>query len=232
LLQMPTHMTVDDNANPLEADSFESDALHDFVGALMHGKLLEAGTCLLALHGFEQQAIDHLADVLDGTASPALFPWRLEIGMCQLGRPPSKSIPKTTMATLKGFYDILSTKDVHQVAEILRHSKSLGEAELDALTLALAALFEAPGVANLPWRFNRSARRKGNPSDHPIIKGAWYFPARNLRRMVIAALAGARGKIDTAIGDVSDDLGLSKATIYKTLKRLRDLEQRNKDRIT
>jgi hypothetical protein len=228
-------MTVDDNAP--EADSIESDALHNFVGALMHGKLLAAGTCLLALHGFEQQAIGYLADVLDGTASPDLFPWRLEIRMRQLGRPPTESIPKTTPKTLKEFYDTLSTKDVHKVADILRHSKSLGETELNDLTLALAALFEAPGVANLPWSFGRFAGRKGRPSDHPIIKAAWYFPARNLRRMVVAALAGARNKIDITVGDVCSDLkergiGLSKATIYKTLKRLRDFEEQDKDRIS
>jgi hypothetical protein len=223
-------MTVGNDVT--EADSTESDALHNFVGALMYGELPEAGTYLLALHGFEQQAIGYLVDVLDGTASPGLFPWRLEIGMRRLGRPPTQSVPTTTMATLSKFYDILNTKDNHQVAEILRHSKSLGEAELEALTFALAALFEAPEVAKLPWRFSRSARRKGKPSVHPIIRGAWYFPARKIRRMVIAALVRARGKTDTAVGDVSDDLGLSKATIYKTLKRLRDLEQRNKDRIT
>jgi DNA-binding transcriptional ArsR family regulator len=222
-------MTIDDDADLLEADSLESEALNEFVGALMDGKLLEAGTSLLALQGFKQQAMECLADVLEGTASPGLFPWRLKIRMRQLGRPINKSIPKTTKATLETFYDVLSIKDVHKVAKFLRRSKNLSEAELNDLTLALAALFEAPGVANLPWRFSRSARRKGNPDDHPIIKGAWYFPARNLRRMVVAALVGARGKVDVAVGDVSKQLKergikLSKATIYKTLKRLRDFE--------
>ncbi len=220
-----------------EADSIESIALHKFVGRLMCGQLPEAGTYLLALHGLEKQALGHLADILDGKASPNLFPWRLEIGMRQLGRPPTEIIPKTTMATLSNFYNILSTKDVGQIAKILRHSKGLGPSELKALTVALAALFEAPGVAKLPWHFTRSARRKGKPSDHPIIKAAWHFRARNLRRMVLAALAGARGKIDVAIGDVSNDLekrGIrwSKATIYKKLERLREFEERNKDGIT
>jgi hypothetical protein len=230
-------MTVDDETNSLEADSLESDALHGFIGALMDGKPLEAGKCLLALQGFELQAIDCLADVLDGTVSPGLFPWRLKIRMRRLGRPVSKSIPKTTMATLKAFYDMLGTKDVQKVAKFLRHSKNLSEAELDALTLALAALFEAPGVANLPWRFRRSAARRGKPGDNLIVKGAWYFRARNLRNLVDAALAGARGNIDFAVGDVSDDLkkrgiGSSKATIYKILKRLRYFNERDKDGIT
>jgi hypothetical protein len=82
-------------------------------------------------------------------------------------------------------------------------------------------------------------KRNCNASDHPITRDAWYFPARNLRTLVDAALAGerARGQMDFAVEDVSNDLkksgiGLSKATIYKTLKRLRDFEQRDKDRIT
>jgi hypothetical protein len=110
-------MTVDDDVNPLETDSPESDALHEFVGALVDGKLLEAGKSLLALPGFEQQAIECLADVLDGAASPGLFPWRLKIRMRRLGRPVGESIPKTTVATLKSFHDKLSTKDVHIAQE-------------------------------------------------------------------------------------------------------------------
>jgi hypothetical protein len=230
-------MTFDDEANPLEADSLESDALHDFVRALMDGELLGAGKCLLALQGFELEAIECLADVLDGTATPDLFPWRLKIRMRQLGRPVGNIIPKTTMAPLHAFYAILSTKDVNEVAKFLRLLNELNEADLEAIKLTLAALFRTPGANELPWYFTQSAKSVGAPGDHPIEKFAWYFRARNLRNLVDAALAGARGQMDLAVEDVSNDLKkrgirLGKATIYKILRRLRDFNSRDKDGIS
>ena len=153
-------MTFDDDENSLGADSLESGALNDFVRALMDGELLGAGKCLLALQGFELQAIECLADVFDGTAAPDLFPWRLKIRMRQLGRPVRNIIPKTTMATLQAFYAILSTRDVNEVAKFLRSLNDLNEADLEAIKLTLAALFRTPEANELPWYGDISNWRK------------------------------------------------------------------------
>ena len=124
-----------------------------FVETLANGKHKAAAQNLRQLKRLDLLFLHTVADLLDGSALPKLFPWVIEVRRRWPGRPAIHDVHPT-----KGdiFFNLLSAKKMKEAAAYLRKTGALNFKE----TQVLANLLD-DDKNKLPWRLVLRKRGRG-----------------------------------------------------------------------
>jgi hypothetical protein len=204
----------------LEPEHPERRILDRFCDKLAEGDLAGAAKELWALDdaggSLCRSHIEFVADLLDGSATGTVFPYGL--GFRKRGRGRPKSV---LQSHLQAPWSAFASGDELKTSEALRELDALGGTDLETLARLLSGDPTLP--AYFPWRLvpQKQNPKRGRPR-------TMRTQARQGTRAIAAAEARSRYKhAKPAIWELCERTKLSRATVYKAEKAMRDKSRIN-----